>query len=80
MVEAVVQCPTYFGRFNAMRNPLDMLLWQKDHAVNIKAAAKMQPEALEGKFLIGLLAQKDKPEYTATYEALSAGLQEGGNV
>ncbi len=80
VVEAVVQCPTYFGRFNAIRNPLDMLLWQKDHAVNIKAAAKMKPEDLEGKFLIGLLAQKDKPEYTATYEAMSAGLMEAANV
>lgn len=80
VVEAVVQCPTYFGRFNAIRNPLDMLLWQKDYAVNVKAAAKMKPEDLEGKFLIGLLAQKDKPEYTATYEAMSAGLQEAANV
>jgi 2-oxoglutarate ferredoxin oxidoreductase subunit beta len=80
VVEAVVQCPTYFGRFNAIRNPLEMLLWQKDHAVNIKAAAKMQPEALEGKFLIGLLTQKDMPEYTAKYAEMAAGLQEAGNV
>ena len=45
-----------------------MLTWQKDNAVDVKAAAKMSPEQLEGKFLIGELSKEDnKEEYTDMY-------------
>lgn len=80
VVEAIVQCPTYFGRFNALRTPFEMLMWQKNKAVNIKAAAKMKPEDLEGKFLIGELTRKERREYTATYQELCDSLKEDTHV
>ena len=47
---------------------MKMLEWQKDNAVDVKAAAKMTPEQLEGKLLIGELSKIDnKEEYTDMY-------------
>jgi len=70
VIEAVTPCPTYFGRKNKVGASVDMLNWFKEKAVNIKAAAAMSPEKLEGKFLIGELYKEDAPEFTAEYEEL----------
>lgn len=69
-VEAISQCPIGFGRRNKMKTASEMLLWQKDHAVTVKAAAKLEPQQLEEKFLIGRLVKKEKKEYTAEYQKL----------
>ena len=42
-IEAMVQCPTAFGRKNRMGSPADMLKWMRDHAV-MKAAWDKLPE------------------------------------
>ncbi len=66
-VEALSQCPTYFGRRNQLHNAVDMLLWQKEHAVNVRAATRMDPEDLRDKILIGELYRSEAPEYTEEY-------------
>lgn len=70
VVEAITGCPTYYGRKNKMGSAVDMFEWQKSHAVNVKAAAVMTPDKLEGKFLIGELHNEAAPEFTAQYSAL----------
>lgn len=75
VVEAVSQCPTYFGRKNKLGSAVDMLNWYKERAVNVKAAAVMTPEKLEGKFLIGELYNQPAPEYTASYDTLVDGVR-----
>jgi 2-oxoglutarate/2-oxoacid ferredoxin oxidoreductase subunit beta len=75
MIEAVSQCPTYMGRKNKIGSAVDMLTWFKDSAVNVKAAAVMAPEKLEGKFLIGELFNESAPEFTAEYGALVDGVR-----
>ena len=70
VVEAVTQCPTYFGRKNKIGSAVDMLNWFKEKAVNIKAAAAMSPDKLEGKFMIGELHNEAAPEFTAEYDEL----------
>lgn len=70
MIEAVSQCPTYMGRKNKIGAAVDMLNWFKESAVNVKAAAVMAPEKLEGKYLIGELHNESAPEFTAEYGAL----------
>ncbi|MGI6677609.1 MAG: 2-oxoacid:ferredoxin oxidoreductase subunit beta [Dehalobacterium sp.] len=77
VIEAISACPISYGRRNKMRSAVEMLNWQKEHAVNVKAAAKMTPEALAGKFLIGELYRGEAPEYTASYDQLIASLQGG---
>ena len=75
MIEAVSQCPTYMGRKNKIGSAVDMLTWFKEGAVNVKAAAVMAPEKLEGKFLIGELYNESAPEFTAEYGALADGVR-----
>jgi 2-oxoglutarate ferredoxin oxidoreductase subunit beta len=70
MIEALSQCPTYMGRKNKIGSAVDMLNRFKEGAVNVKAAAVMAPEKLEGKFLIGELHNESAPEFTAEYGAL----------
>jgi len=70
LIESVGQCPTYFGRKNKIGGPVEMLNWIKDHAVPVQAAAKMKPEQLEGKFLIGEFYNKPEPQYAAAYGEL----------
>lgn len=75
VIEAVVGCPTYYGRKNKLGGAVELFTWQKDHAVNVKAAAVMAPEKLEGKFLIGELYSQEAPEFTAEYAALVEGVR-----
>jgi len=70
VVEAITGCPTYYGRKNKVGNAVDMFNWFKDQAVNIKAAAAMSPDKLEGKFMIGELYNETAPEFTAEYDEL----------
>lgn len=67
-IEVITQCPMYYGRKNKFPSAVDMLKWQQEHAVNVKAAAKMSAEQLSGKFLIGELHREEAPEYTAVYD------------
>lgn len=70
LIEAISDCPTYYGRKNKKGSAVDMLEWQKEHAVNISAASKMTPESLEGKFLIGEFKNSPEPEYTSEYQKI----------
>lgn len=76
-VEAVSICPISYGRRNKMGNAPQMMQWLKEHAVNIKAAAKIEPEKLVDKFLIGEIHKGQAPEYTQLYDELIAKLQKG---
>jgi len=69
-VEAVTQCPTYFGRRNRMSRGVDMLRWQKEHAVPLSRAASAAPEELAGKFTVGVFRDVDEPEYTREYDRI----------
>jgi 2-oxoglutarate ferredoxin oxidoreductase subunit beta len=85
VVEALTQCPTYFGRKNKIGGPVELLNWIKDRTVNAKAAAALPPEKLAGKLLIGELHRAERPEYCASYAETTARVQrtyndyKGGN-
>ncbi len=76
-VDVISQCPTYYGRFNKFKSPVEMLYWQRDNTVNVKATPKMKPEELEGKLITGVLADRDYPEFTELYDKLIADLAAG---
>jgi len=75
VVESVGQCPTYLGRKNKIGDAVPLLTWIKDKAVNVKAAAALPKEQLEGKFLIGELHNQPAPEYSAEYGELIQRVQ-----
>jgi 2-oxoglutarate ferredoxin oxidoreductase subunit beta len=70
LIEAMSMCPTYYGRKNKKGSAVNMMEWQKNNAVNVSAAAKLSPEALEGKFLIGEFKNSPEPEYTSEYQKI----------
>ncbi len=76
-VEAISQCPTYYGRRNRFKSPVEMLEWQKKNSVDIKKAADMEPEKLQGKIVTGIFADREQEEYTARYDRLISEVQGG---
>ena len=76
LVEVVTNCNTYYGRPNRL-SLIDLLRWEKDNSVNVKAATQMTPEQLQGKFTVGVLHQETRPEYSALYAGLVARVQAG---
>ncbi len=76
VVDAITQCPTYYGRLNKMGGPVEMLKWQKEHFITKEQMEKLPPEEREGKWLRGILVQRDLPEYTELYEQVIRRAQE----
>ena len=52
-IEAVSQCPTYFGRKNKMKTAVEMMHWMKDQSVLKRKAESLDDAELEGKLIIG---------------------------
>ena len=63
-IEAVSQCPTYFGRKNKMKTAVDMMQWMKDQSVLKRKADTLEEAELEGKLIIGEFQNKTEPEFT----------------
>ncbi len=70
LVDAISICPTYYGRKNRKGTPVNMMNYLKDAAVDVKAAAKLTPEQLEDKFIIGEFKNTQQPEYTEEYQKI----------
>lgn len=78
-VDALSQCPTYYGRRNKMRTPLDMMNWYKDHAVmGVTAWNKLSDEERKDKFPIGVLRNVEAPELTQVYAKVIEKASQGG--
>jgi len=65
-IEVLSQCPTYFGRKNRMRSPVEMLHWMKHNSINRRKALRMGPEELEGKIVVGDFINEEREELTTT--------------
>jgi 2-oxoglutarate ferredoxin oxidoreductase subunit beta len=75
LVEVISHCHTLYGRLNKEGGAIEMLNWQKEHAIPISAAGKVPPEKLRNKFLTGVLWDIDFPEYCAEYDKVIAQAQ-----
>lgn len=77
-VDALSQCPTYYGRRNKLRTPMDMLNWFRDRAVPASSWDKTALEERPGKFPIGVLKDVEAPELTEVYAKVIERAQKGG--
>jgi 2-oxoglutarate ferredoxin oxidoreductase subunit beta len=76
-IEAVVPCPTEYGKRNPPASAVAMLDDARERSLSIAQAAKMSPEELEGKIVTGLLhLDPDAPEFQAAYAAVVARAKE----
>ena len=70
VVEVMSNCHTQYGRMNREGSAVKMILWQKEHAVPASMAAKMTPEQLQDKFVVGVLHEVEKPGYVEEYQKI----------
>ncbi|MDD2717607.1 MAG: 2-oxoacid:ferredoxin oxidoreductase subunit beta [Candidatus Wallbacteria bacterium] len=70
VVEAVSQCYTAYGRRNKFKSPSDMLRWQKENSIDVRAWDKLPPEKRAGKIKTGILADHEYTEYTREYQKI----------
>ena len=63
-IEALVQCPTNYGRRNKFRQVADQIEYFKSHALLVQKAERMRGEGKEipdDMFIIGELARRNRP-------------------
>ncbi|HUW68404.1 MAG TPA: thiamine pyrophosphate-dependent enzyme [Candidatus Nanoarchaeia archaeon] len=78
VVEAMAQCPVQYGRRNKLGGPVEMLQWYKENALSTTAYEKLTPEEIDEQFTVGVLVDKEEPEYLDRYRN---NIQKaGGNV
>ena len=72
VVEALSQCPTYFGRKNKLGGAAEMMDWYKTHTTPLGSKAKQENPALIER---GVFVQEKRPEYCREYDKMVAKLQ-----
>jgi 2-oxoglutarate ferredoxin oxidoreductase subunit beta len=72
VIEVITPCTTHYGRNNNMRRPSELYKWLKGNSVPVTAAAKLPPEKLEGKFVIGKIIDKPGADYSTKYLDIQA--------
>jgi 2-oxoglutarate ferredoxin oxidoreductase subunit beta len=70
VVEVIAHCHTQYGRQNRLGTAVEMMEWQRDHAVTVEKAAMMKPEELRDRIVIGVLVDKKLPVYQDEYEKI----------
>jgi 2-oxoglutarate ferredoxin oxidoreductase subunit beta len=68
VVEVLAHCHTQYGKLNRLGGAVEMMGWQRDHAVTREKAATMKPEELQDRTIIGVLTDRDLPVYHSAYE------------
>jgi 2-oxoglutarate ferredoxin oxidoreductase subunit beta len=70
VVEVIAHCHTQYGKQNRLGTAVEMMEWQRDHAVTVEKSATLRPEELQDKILIGVLVDKELPVYQDEYEKI----------
>lgn len=70
LVEVMTPCPVAFGKLNKLGTGARMILDQKYQTVKVGRAKTMSAEDLQGKTVIGVLADRELPEYVSTYDKI----------
>lgn len=74
VVEVVTNCHTYFGRYNKMPKPTQMLQYFKENSVMQNKAKKMDDNELKDKIIIGEFLNVEKEGYADKYAKLRKSL------
>jgi 2-oxoglutarate ferredoxin oxidoreductase subunit beta len=61
-IEVITQCPVQFGRKTGSGSAVQMMKEYKEKSISPKEASKLSEEKLQGKIVVGELADKAKPE------------------
>jgi 2-oxoglutarate ferredoxin oxidoreductase subunit beta len=75
VVDAVTQCPTYYGRYNKSGDAPGMMQYFKESGISAEKAKSLDQKALEGKIIIGEFVDIQKPGYVSEYNKLRENLK-----
>ncbi|HOJ94121.1 MAG TPA: thiamine pyrophosphate-dependent enzyme, partial [Fervidobacterium nodosum] len=68
VVEVMSNCHTYYGRYNGLREPWQMMDFFKENTIMKEKAEKMSEEELKGKIVIGVFRKDEsKPDFYTRY-------------
>ena len=70
VVEVITHCHTQYGKQNRLGTAVEMMEWQRDHAVTVEKSATLKPEELRDQIVIGVLVDKELPVYQDEYEKI----------
>jgi len=76
VVEVISHCHTQYGRQNRLGSAVEMMQWQRDHALPVEKVLKMKSEELKDKVLIGVLIDKELPVFQEEYEKIRSRAKE----
>ena len=71
LIEVIAQCPTYYGRKNKIKTPIDMINFFKENTVNLMQAESMTDEELKGKIVTGVYVNNPRAEFVESMENIS---------
>lgn len=83
LVEILSPCPTNFGRQNRLGSNIDMMRALKQSAVPIERWNRMDEAERNGRFAIGVLADRQRPMYLDSYKMIcetAARLRSEGRI
>ncbi len=70
VVEVIAHCHTQYGRQNRLGSAVEMMQWQRDHAITVEEAKARNPEDLKDKIVIGVLMDRELPVYHEEYNRI----------
>jgi 2-oxoglutarate ferredoxin oxidoreductase subunit beta len=80
VIECLSPCPTGYGRRNNFPDAFGMYDWLRDNTALIEKTAGLSPEERSKKISIGILSEKQAPEYIDEYENMIERSKEKHNV
>jgi 2-oxoglutarate/2-oxoacid ferredoxin oxidoreductase subunit beta len=70
VVEVIAHCQTQYGRQNRLGTAVEMMEWQRDHALTVEKAAQAKPEEIRDRVVIGVLVDKELPVFQDEYQKI----------
>ncbi len=77
IIDVIANCPTLFGRWNKMVEPVDMMKWIQKNTIPLSKAEKMNEEEIENKFVTGIFRDVEKEEYLEKHKRICGDKGEG---
>ncbi len=75
VIEVILNCHVNYGRRNNHPVATEMINWIRESSVDQGMIEVLPMEALKGKFVVGVLVEKQRPEYTAQWAAYTEKVQ-----
>ena len=79
VIEVISNCHVNYGRRNRHPQAPEMVGWIRECCVDKEVVEVLPVEALEGKFVTGVLSRRERPEYTRQWQQFVARFGQDGH-